>query len=97
MAVVPTTTLTLYSTDTDATVASLRLVAADRPSANVLIAEPVDPALVQSPAAAVDGIPVVALPQVLADLLTLPGRESLLAEQLMDHLASTDPTWKEHP
>lgn len=97
MAVVPTTTLTLYSTDIDATVASLRLLAADRPSANVLIAEPVDPALVQSPAAAVDGIPVVALPQVLADLLTMPGRESLLAEQLMDHLASTDPTWKEHP
>ncbi len=32
---------------------------------------------------------------VLADLLTLPGRSDAEAEQLMDALAATDPSWKE--
>jgi hypothetical protein len=39
-------------------------------------------------------LPVPPLGQVLADLLTLPGREGE-AEQLMDSLADNDPTWIE--
>ena len=37
----------------------------------------------------------VPVPQVLADLMTLPGRSAQEAEQIMDLLARTDPRWAE--
>jgi hypothetical protein len=65
----------------------------DRQSSNVVITAPRDPELVTSPTLSDSDLPLAALPQVLADLLTLPGRESLLADQLMDQLAESDPMW----
>ena len=62
-------------------------------SSNVIITAPRDPDLVTSPALSDSYLPLAPLPQVLADLLTLPGRESLLADQLMDQLAESDPMW----
>src|SRR5680860_1177826 len=46
-----------------------------------------------SPDRRASNLPLAPLPQVLADLLTLPGRESLLADQLMDQLAESDQMW----
>jgi len=65
----------------------------ERQSSNVVITAPRDPDLVTSPTLSDSDLPLAPLPQVLADLLTLPGRESLLAEQLMDQLAESDPMW----
>jgi hypothetical protein len=65
----------------------------DRQSSNVVITAPRDPDLVTLPALSDSDLPLAPLPQVLADLLTLPGRESLLADQLMDQLAESDPMW----
>jgi hypothetical protein len=70
----------------------LGLVEADPSTANVVIAAPQDPRILPGP-----GDPVGLAPPalVLADLLTLPGRSDAEAEQLMDEMASSDPSWKE--
>lgn len=92
--VVPAITLSLYAGESRRLGDDLGLVRIDRQSSNVIIAAPRDAELLASPERREDDLPLVPLPQVLADLLTLPGRESLLAEQLMDQLAESDPRWK---
>ena len=66
--------------------------AADAATANVVIAAPQDGRILPGP-----GEPATLAPTalVVADLLTLPGRSDAEAEQLMDALASIDPSWKE--
>ena len=91
--VVPATTLILYANNPRRLGDQLGLIRMDRQSSNVVIAAPRDPELVTSPALSDSDLPLAPLPQVLADLLTLPGRESLLADQLMDQLAESDPMW----
>ena len=65
---------------------------ADAATANVVIAAPQDDRILPDP-----GEPVALAPTalVVADLLTLPGRSDAEAEQLMDSLAATDPSWEE--
>jgi hypothetical protein len=91
--VVPATTLSLYANNPRRLGDQLGLIRMDRQSSNVVITAPRDPDLVTSPTFSDSGLPLAPLPQVLADLLTLPGRESLLADQLMDQLAESDPMW----
>jgi len=91
--VVPPTLLTVYASNPRQLGEALGLVRIDRQSGNVMITAPRDAVLVTSPVRTRGGLPLTRLPQVLADLLTLPGRESLLAEQLMDELADSDPMW----
>ncbi len=90
--VVPATRLSLYARDPHELAAELGLVRMDRQSSNVILAVPRDRQLVDFPRRRND-LPLAPLPQVLADLLTLPGRESLLADQLMDQLAQSDQAW----
>jgi hypothetical protein len=93
ISVVPMRLLAFYAADPPGTARGLGLIAADRATANVMIAEPQDPAVLPD---ADDQRPAVApLALVLADLLTLPGRSDAEATQLMDALAATDPTWEE--
>lgn len=90
--VVPATRLSLYARDPRELAAELGLVRVDRQSSNVILAVPRDRHLIDFPQHR-NNLPLAPLPQVLADLLTLPGRESLLADQLMDQLAQSDPAW----
>lgn len=90
--VVPATRLSLYAEDPRGLAAELGLVRVDRQSSNVILAVPRDRHLIDFPQRRND-LPIAPLPQVLADLLTLPGRESLLADQLMDQLAKSNPAW----
>ncbi|MFF1821017.1 helix-turn-helix domain-containing protein [Kribbella sp. NPDC058245] len=90
--VVPATRLSLYAQDPRELAVELGLVRVDRQSSNVIVAAPRDQQLIESPRHR-NHLPLAPLPQVLADLLTLPGRESLLADQLMDQLAQSDPAW----
>jgi DNA-binding transcriptional ArsR family regulator len=91
--VVPATRLSLYAMDPSQLATELGLVEMDRASSNVLVAAPRDPELVESPQRRRSNLPLAPFSQVLADLVTLPGRESLLADQIMDQLAQTDQMW----
>jgi hypothetical protein len=93
--VVPLTLLTLYSNDPRGVADSLGLIRTDRDTSNVIIAVPRDPELLNKPRLSESGFPVAPLGQVLADLLTLPGRMAQEAEQVMESLAEKDPTWRE--
>jgi DNA-binding transcriptional ArsR family regulator len=92
--VVPATRLSLYSTNPRQLAQDLDLVRMDRQSSNVVMTVPRDSELLASPEQRGSNLPLAPLPQVLADLLTLPGRESLLADQLMDQLAESDELWR---
>jgi len=62
-------------------------------TANVVLARPSEPSLLQ-PGERRSGKPaVVPLAQLLADLLTLPGRSPEEAEQVMDILARSRARW----
>jgi hypothetical protein len=71
----------------------LGLVAVERASANVILAEPYDPQLLVGGRNRTE-LSVVDIGQTIADLLTLPGRSPEEADQLMDVLAETDPAWR---
>lgn len=92
--VVPATRLSVYSREAHELARALGLVRVDRMSSNVIIAAPRDSTLVSRPKRRNSGLPVPPIGQLLADLLTLPGRETTLADQLMDQLARTDPLWR---
>ena len=92
--VVPLTTLMLYAQDLRGIAERLGLVRTDRATSNVLIAAPRDPQLTQDPDRTKDGLPRAPLGVVLADLLSMPGRSAQEAEQLMDYLATADPSWR---
>ncbi len=89
--VVPLRLLALYAASPPALARRLGLVEADAATANVVIAAPQDEKILPGP-----GEPVALAPTalVVADLLTLPSRSDAEAEQLMDALAATDPSWK---
>jgi hypothetical protein len=91
--VVPASRLSLYSDNPGQLATDLGLVRMDRQSSNVVMAVPRDSELLASTVRRASNLPLAPLPQVLADLLTLPGRESLLADQLMDQLAESDKLW----
>lgn len=90
--VVPATRLTLYVSDMHTAKNALGLHRMDRHQANVIMVAPKDRSLLvphrQAP------LPTVPVAQCLADLMTLPGRESSLADQLIDQLAQKDPAWR---
>lgn len=90
--VVPLRLLALYAASPRRLAEQLGLVEADAATANVIIAAPQDERILPQA-----GEPVALAPTalVLADLLTLPGRSDAEAEQLMDALAATDPSWKD--
>lgn len=90
--VVPASRLTLYVRDMGLVQRALGLYREDRSRANVLLVVPKDKTLLVPPLS--QSLPAVSLPQCLADLITLPGRESSLAEQLIDQLAVKDSTWR---
>ncbi len=90
--VVPLRLLALYAASPRRLAEQLGLVEADAATANVVIAAPQDDRIL--PRA---GEPATLAPTalVVADLLTLPGRSDAEADQLMDTLAATDPSWKD--
>ena len=92
--VVPVTQIAIYSDNPSTLASDLQLIRADRRTANIVVTTPRDPSIVAQPRHALDGTPTAPLGQVLADLLTLPGRSDQEAEQLMDALATNDPTWR---
>lgn len=93
--VVPTLRVSLYAADPDSLAHDLNLADADAPSANCVIARPSDLSVLGRATRPHGQLPAVTLPRVLADLMTTPGRDSLVAEQLMDQLSETDPGWIE--
>ncbi len=93
--VIPLGLLTMYGKDISGIADSLGLVRTGRDTSNVIITTPRDPALLDNPRLSASGFPVAPLGQVLADLLTLPGRMAQEAEQIVDSLAEDDPTWRE--
>lgn len=86
--VVPLQFLALYAADPAQIVGILGLIEADPTTANVVIATPQDPDILDA-----SRMTTAPVPLVLADLLTLPGRSDAEAEQLMDTLAAVDPAW----
>ena len=93
--VIPLSQLTMYGKDITGIADNLGLVRTGRQTSNVIITTPRDPLLLENPRLSAPGFPVAPVGQVLADLLTLPGRMAQEAEQLMDSLADNDPTWRE--
>lgn len=89
--VVPLTTLIVHTERPADLVHLARLRSADR-GANVFVVRPFDEVIL-SGARRVDGLACAAPPQVVADLLTGPGRSSEEAEQLVRHLADLDQGW----
>jgi DNA-binding HxlR family transcriptional regulator len=85
--------LSLYVPDLAEFSGRFGLVTVDRPSANVILAEPYDPSLLTGGRNRTQ-LPVVDIGQNVADLLTLPGRGPEEADQLMSYLAETDPAWR---
>lgn len=93
--VVPLSLLTLYGKDVTGIARSLGLVRTGRDTSNVIITTPRDPELLKKQRLSMQGFPVAPIGQVLADLMTLPGRLAQEAEQIVESLAETDPTWRE--
>ncbi|WP_378245795.1 hypothetical protein [Actinokineospora guangxiensis] len=85
----------MYAADPQTLADQLKLVRTGRESSNVIITTPRDKTLLAVQEFTASGLPVAPLGQVLADLLTLPGRFAQEADQLIDHLGRTDPDWSE--
>ncbi len=90
--VTPLTLAALYVADVNRVVDALRLKPAPPSKANMVLAVPRDDRLL-SEATRTGALTEVPLGQALADLLTLPGRSIEEAEQVMDVLARSDPSW----
>ena len=84
----------LYADDVDDAARALGLKETARATANVILASPYDPRLLDLARPLDREAPVVGAGQAVADLLTLPGRGREEAVQLMDALAATDPAWR---
>ncbi|CRK61632.1 hypothetical protein [Alloactinosynnema sp. L-07] len=94
ISVIPLTLLAMYAQDPRTLAKELGLVRVGRESSNVIIAPLREPSLLDQSRLSEQGL-VAPLGQVLADLLTLPGRMAQEAEQLMDFLSETDLAWRE--
>ncbi|NKE58203.1 hypothetical protein FXN61_15795 [Lentzea sp. PSKA42] len=88
----PIVSLSLYAEDPIGLMKQLGLRTADR-GTNVLVMRPYDD-VVHTKARLVGGIEYVPPAQVVADLLTGPGRSTEEAEQLMAALESIEPGWE---
>ncbi|HEX9337617.1 MAG TPA: hypothetical protein VF892_17110 [Pseudonocardiaceae bacterium] len=91
--VTPLGTLTVHTGQPYALIEELGLRPVDR-GANVFVVQPFDEDLLRG-SRDVDGLHCAAPAQVVADLLTGPGRSSEEAEQLIRVLAATDQGWTE--
>ena len=86
--------VSVYAAEPIVLVGDLRIREVDPLSANcVLVRAPTR--VVASARPTTGDLRVVGLARCLADLMTSPGRESLIADQLMDYLAVADPGWSE--
>lgn len=88
----PMVSLSLYAEDPISLMTELGLKAADR-GANVLVMRPYD-VVVQTRARILDGLAYAPPAQVVADLLTGPGRATEEAEQLMAALGTSEAGWE---
>ena len=88
----PLVSLSLYAENPVGVMADLGLRAVER-GANVLVMRPYDE-VVHTKARLVSAIRYAVPAQVVADLLTGPGRSSEEAEQLMTTLRATEPGWE---
>jgi hypothetical protein len=87
----PLVSVSLYTEDPIGLMDQLGLRTVQR-GTNVFVLRPYDP-VVHATARSVSGVEVAAPAQVVADLLTGPGRSSEEAEQLLSVLAADDPSW----
>ena len=87
----PLVSVSLYTDDPIGLMKQLGLKKTDR-GANVLVMRPFDDVVLRK-ARLVDGIEYAAPAQVVADLLTGPGRSSEEAEQLVAALETSEPGW----
>lgn len=71
------------------------LIRSGRDTSNVIIAAPSDPRILTDPVVRPTSLPSAPLHRVLADIMSMPGREALFADQLIEGLAVRDPWWKE--
>ncbi|WP_189257979.1 type IV toxin-antitoxin system AbiEi family antitoxin [Lentzea flava] len=88
----PMVSVSLYAEDPIGLMKQIGLKKADR-GANVLVMRPFDD-VVHAKARLVDGINYASPAQVVADLLTGPGRSTEEAEQLMAALETSDSGWE---
>jgi hypothetical protein len=88
----PLTSLSLYADDPIGLMAEVGLTAVAR-GANVLVMRPYDE-VVHAKARRVGGLRCVPPAQVVADLMTGPGRSSEEAEQLLAALVAVEPGWE---
>ena len=93
--VAPTARVLAYVADVESTARDLGALASDKPAANLLLVEPNDSALLDGGGHTPEGWPTARLGRVLLDLVATAGRESLIAEQIMDALAASDPDWSQ--
>lgn len=84
--------LTVYVDDIDEAGSALSLRAAAT-GANVMLAEPFDP-VVYARSTVRDGVKYCALSQVVADLLSGPGRNPAEAEELMRWMETNERVWR---
>ena len=84
----------LFTPDPAGLATKLGLIKVGPETANVVIAAPFDPVLFTG-GTVVDGIRGVTIGRALVDLLTLPGQAPEEAILIMDHLAATDPSWRD--
>jgi hypothetical protein len=82
----------LFAPDPAGLAGRLGLIKVGPETANVVITAPFDPILFTG-GSVVDGIRAVSIGRALVDLLTLPGGAPDEARLVMDHLATTDPSW----
>lgn len=90
--VAPTRLASVYVEDPDGVAKALGLRRADA-GANVVLLQPEDGTLFER-ADTRDGLRTASLPQVVADLLSGPGRSPAEAEALMDWMAEHEEVWR---
>jgi hypothetical protein len=83
----------LFAPDPAGLADRLGLIKVGPETANVVISAPFDPILLTG-GVVVDGIRGVTIGRALVDLLTLPEQGPREASMIMDHLATTDPSWR---
>ena len=91
--VAPSRLIVIYTETPEATASDLGVTPADA-GANVLLAEPFSPALMQRTETR-DGLRCAALSQVAADLLTSPGRGPAEGEALIAWMRENEDAWRQ--
>jgi hypothetical protein len=92
--VVPTTRITAYTLEAAAVENRLRLVDATEATANCVLIRPADLGISARSTRTRCGLSAP-LARVLADTVTTAGRDTAVADQLMDQLQKDDPTWRQ--